>query len=701
MAKKPSTTTKKYNSLKDLFLELIDSIRPPDRMSVSEAAENVRYVYQPGSFIGWWDNTVTPYMVEPMDTLASRQISQMAFVGPAQSGKTDAIIINGIAYTVCVDPMDAMLFCPTQTAARDFSIRRVDRLHRYSTKVGAAQITRSDADNIFDKHYKAGNILTLTYPSVTELAGRPVPRIFMTDYDRMPDDIGGDGSGFDLAYKRTTTFGSFAMCVAESSPSRPVMDPKWIASSPHEAPPCTGILGLYNRGDKRRWQWPCLHCWEWFEGTFELLRWDKKESNLASARTVRMACPHCGSEIMPDDRKEMQQWGIWVPDGMHVDSSGRLRGRAPTTKFRSYWLRGTAAAFVSWMDLVNIYLDACDEFERTGSEEALKKFRNNDMGEPYTPKAMESIRTPEGLMARVVHGERGVVPEDVRVLVATVDVQKYQFVVQVTGLRPGYPVDLVPIDYFTLRKSRATDQDGDPLPVSPSSRQEDWDLIKEKVMDLQYPLGDGSGRTMGIFFTGCDSGGRAGVTDRAYQFYRKLHREGNAARFRLIKGASNPNHPRTRTSYPDNSGKSNASIHAARGDIPLLMINTNALKDALSNRLDSVAPGAGMVHLGSWLPRAWFAEMCAEIRTAKGWENPKQLRNEAFDLTNYAQALAIDPNILGIEAVNWDGNLPPWLEEWDKNVMVSIPMEADGGDTVMQRPIPEKIDFSKYAEQIA
>ena len=98
-------------------------------------------------------------------------------------------------------------------AARDFSIRRVDRLHRYSTKVGAAQITRSDADNIFDKHYKAGNILTLTYPSVTELAGRPVPRIFMTDYDRMPDDIGGDGSGFTGSTTTGANIGS-ALCAA-------------------------------------------------------------------------------------------------------------------------------------------------------------------------------------------------------------------------------------------------------------------------------------------------------------------------------------------------------------------------------------------------------------------------------------------------------------------------------------------------------
>lgn len=697
---RPSTTTK-YRTIDAMLLDLVDSLRPPDRMTVAESAERYRYVYQPGSFIGKWDNSITPYMVEPMNTLASRVINQVAFVGPAQSGKTDALIINGMVYTIKTDPMDAMLFCPTKPAARDFSIRRVDRLHKHSKDVGAAQIGRADADNIFDKHYKAGNILTMTFPSTTELAGRPVPRILMTDYDRMPDDIGGDGGGFDLAFKRTTTFGSFAMCMAESSPSRPVLDPKWIAASPHEAPPCTGILGLYNRGDKRRWQWPCLHCWEWFEGTFELLRWTVKDSNLETAKTVRMVCPHCGSEIAPDERKEMQQWGMWVPDGMHVDEDGLLRGRAPSTTFRSYWLRGTAASFVTWVSLVNMYLDASDEFSRTGSEEALKKFRNNDMGEPYVPKAMESIRTPEMLLARAVHGVRGVVPKGVRCLLATIDVQADRFVVVVVGLLPGYPVDMVPIDYYVLRKSKELDADGDPMPVRPAKRQEDWDLIIEKVMNITYPLDDESGRRMGIFFTGCDSGGKAGVTDRAYQFYRRLHRSGLASRFMLLKGGSRPSAPRTRISYPDNSGKANASIHAARGDIPLLMLNTNELKDGLSNRLDSTTPGAGMVHMSKWLPREWYAELCAEIRTAKGWENPKQLRNEAFDLLNYAQALSIEPQILGIESINWEGNVPLWLEEWDKNVMVSIPIEADGGDTVMQQRFPEKIDFGKYAERMA
>lgn len=690
--------TKNYNNVGEIIAEIAEALRPPERMTVSEAAEKYRYVNQPGAFVGQWDNTITPYMREPMDTLASRTYDKLAFVGPAQSGKTDALILNGVVYTVKVDPMDALLYCPTSTAARDFSMRRIDRLHQHSKAVGEMLIGRADADNTFDKHYRSGNILTMSYPSVTELAGRPVGRIYMTDYDRIPDDVGGDGSAFHLAYQRTTTFGSFAMCAAESSPSRPVLDPKWIATSPHEAPPCTGILGLYNQGDRRRWQWPCPSCWEWFEGKFELLVWEEKGSNLESARTVRMACPHCGDLIHPDERKEMQQWGIWVPDGMKVSSDGRLVGRRPTSEFASFWLRGTAAAFVSWTKLVNVYLDAMDEYRRTGSEESLKKFRNNDMGEPYIPMSQDTLRTPEVLMARKTPRERGVVPFGVRFLVATVDVQKDRFCVQVTGIMPGEPFDMVPIDRFELRKSLVLDEDGDPDRVRPASRLSDWDLLIDKVMEREYPLEDESGRKMGIKMTGCDSGGEAGVTDKAYSFYRRLMRMGLAQFFILIKGDRYPNKPRTRIEFPDSKKKSNQN--GARGDIPMLFINTNVMKDSLAGRLDAVQPGTGMIHIGSWLPNNWFLEMCAEVRTDKGWENPKQLRNEAFDLTNYAASICIERRLLDIERINWQ-KPPAWAAEWDENTTISTPVVNDEGEKVYVRPTESKIDFAALAKELA
>lgn len=688
--------TTKYNSLEAIIVDMAEQLRPPERLTVAEAAEKYRYVNQPGAYVGPWLNETAPYMVDPMNTFASRPFSKMAFVGPAQCGKTDSLIVNGVAYSVRVDPLDTMVFCPTSGAARDFSMRRIDRLHRHSPEVGKMLMKSRDADNKFDKHYTTGMILTLSFPSKTEMAGRPVGRIIMTDFDRMPMDVDGDGNPFDLASKRTTTFNSFAMCCAESSPSMPILDPHWIAKGDHEAPPCEGIMALYNRGDRRRWEWPCPHCWTWFEGKFEHLVWshDPALSNLEKGETAKMACPHCGCEIEPDERHEMQQWGVWVPEGCRINDKGQLVGKKPRTDFASFWLRGVAAAFATWPKLVTTYLDACDEYERTLSEEALKKFWNNDMGEPYKPKSLESLRVPEALKARAEKLPEQMVPEGVRFLVGIVDVQANRFHCTVYGIMPGDPFDIVPIDRFEIRKSKRLDVDGHPLPCNPPSYLEDWDLIEEQVMDKRYELADGTGRTMQVKITGCDSGGKAGTTDKAYDFWRKQRDRGRAGRFLLLKGDHTASNPRTRLGYPDSQRKDNKS--AARGDVPVLFINSNMMKDSLNGRLDVVIPGKGMIHLPEWMPDEFFSELCVEVRTeGKGWENPNKLRNEAWDLLYYLLGVCISPKVLAIEAIDWN-NPVGWAKPWDENDLVS-----EAGAAARFDPQPAEGTFSKFAEALA
>lgn len=688
---------KTYPTIGDVFCDLAEILKPPERMTVSQAAEKYRYVNQPGAYVGQWDNSTTPYMVEPMDTYALRTHKGMIFVGPAQSGKTDALIINTVAYSIKVDPMDTMVVCPTMTAARDFSIRRIDRLHRHSEEIGAMLLPGADADNKFDKSYVTGMLLSLSWPTPTELAGKPIGRVVLTDRDRMPDDIDGDGEPYDLAAKRTTTFGSYAMTVAESSPSRPVLDLKWVAVSPHEAPPCGGILSLYNRGDRRRWYWPCPSCGSYFEGLFThiVIDEDADGTNLEKAETARMICPHCSYSIHPDERKQMNLRGVWVKDGQGIDKDGVVFGPSPRTLIASFWLRGVAAAFTNWKTLYAIYLDAMDDYERTGNEESLTKFYNNDLGEPYYPRAMlDGMRLPEVLKARSERlGER-VVPEGVRFLVALIDVQKNMWVVSVFGIMPGKPFDTVVIDRFEIVKSHRLDDDGERLWVKPHVYLEDWDRITEEVLTKEYLLGDGSGRKMAIKFTGCDSGGKEGVTTMAYNYYRKLRQENLHRRFILTKGDHAPNMPRTVISYPDASRKDKLS--GARGDVPVLRMNSNLLKDDLNGRLDCLIPGKGMYRFSDWLSDKFFAELCAEVRTDKGWENPANERNEQWDLSYACIGLCVS-ELIRVEVIDWE-NPPGWAAEWDKNDLVS---EPEAPTRFANNLESAKYDFAQFGAALA
>ncbi|HHE3465312.1 TPA: phage terminase large subunit family protein, partial [Pasteurella multocida] len=119
--------------------------------------------------------------------------------------------------------------------------------------------------NVHDKYFRAGNLLKIGWPSINVLSSSDYKYVALTDYDRWPEDVDGEGDGFSLASKRTTTFMSSGMTLVESSPGKDIKDVKYRVGSTHEAPPTTGILSLYNRGDRRRFYWTCPHCKEYFE----------------------------------------------------------------------------------------------------------------------------------------------------------------------------------------------------------------------------------------------------------------------------------------------------------------------------------------------------------------------------------------------------------------------------------------------------
>lgn len=688
--------TGRFLSVADIWVEAANEFKKPDRFTLTEVAEKYVVIRRLGARGSRWSRELTPYMVEPQNLLSSRELSALIFVGPAQSGKTESLILNWIAHSVIQDPMDMIVYSPTQQAASDFAIRRVDRMNYWSPALAERLIAGGRTESRKNKRYTSGMILTLGWPTVSELSGKPIGRVALTDYDRMDESIEGEGAAFDLAYMRTTTFGSFAMTLAESSPSRPIVDPRWTPETPHQAPPTTGILGLYNRGDRRRWYWPCPGCGRYFEASFRHLRWEDRANILDAADTVRMLCPECSFEIPPGARRDMQRRGVWLADGQRIDENGEIVGERPRSRFASFWLNGVAAGFVSWPDLVMKYLNAEGEWHRSHSEEALRQFFNNDLGEPYRPKAELSQRVPETLHARAVPHTELHVPPGVRTLVATVDVQKNAFVCQVHGVAPGAPYDLYVIDRFTIMKSNRFDEDGDRLWVKPGVHQEDWDLLIDEVILRTYPLAEDPARCMMIKLTICDSGGRAGVTTAAYGFYRRVVSKGLGGRFHLLKGEPRANAPRSYISYPDQQGRKDR-FAASRGDVPVLFLNSLIWKDTLHNRLEGSTPGRGMIHFPAWLPLWFFKELCVERRTPKGWEGTSGVRNEAWDLLYYALG-ACGSSLLRIEQVDWQ-KPPTWADEPDKNPMVVPVVEARSVE--LTSPKPKRYDFARFGEALA
>jgi phage terminase large subunit GpA-like protein len=675
----------RFSSIEEMIVASAEGVRPPEQLNVWEAAERYHIVRMPGAHTGPFSNEKTPYNREPMEVLTSLEYTGMVLVAPARTGKS-ALAINWLTHTAICDPASMLFTHMSQSTARDWSVEDLGRAIKYSPELRKRLTPGRQNDNIYDKSFLSGMRLQIRWPSSKELSGKTIPRGWIFDYDRIPDDVDGEGGAFDMLRKRGTTFGRFAMFGAESSPGREIEDPKAMPRTPHEAPPVKGIIGLYNRGDRRRWNWKCPQCKQAFEPSFKLMKWPDSADLMESAEQAYMMCPHDGFPMEFSMREELNAGGRWVKDGYlwlpEQDRMELLSGFGPVrSDIASFWLKGPAAAFQTWEKLVFNYLKAVEAFEATGDEEGLKTTTNLDQGEPYTPKSRISERVPEELKRRAEEWgsmqELPTVPEDVRFLIATVDVQKRCFVVQVHGVTSTS--DIVVVDGFKIRKSPGRhDKDGDPEPIDPASFVEDWDALKSEVIERTYVLADGSGRHMSVMMTACDSGGEDGVTINAYNFWRKLRMEpeGFHRRFALVKGEPSKTAPAVALRYPDSSRKDRHS--GARGDVPVLFMNSTTLKDQASNLLGRTEPGGGMIRFPKWMPDWFYSQLTAEVRVRDRWENPRQKRNEAWDLLYYAiGVLHRRPDsapfpTMNLEVVDWS-NPPPWASDWDANVHVFHP----------------------------
>lgn len=639
-------------------------LRAPRRMRVADAvAQYMRVPMGAGNSVPW-DPLVAPYVIEPMNCLASREYDAVIFVGPARTGKTIGLIDGWVIYNVICDPADMLIIQMTEEKAREHSKKRLARTFRVSPEVVSRLSPNKNDNNVYDRTFLAGNYLKIGWPSVNIMSSSDYKCVALTDYDRFPEDIDGEGDAFSLASKRTTTFMSSGMTLVESSPGRDVKDVKWRRTSPHEAPPTTGILSLYNRGDRRRWYWPCPHCGEYFQPCGDVVAGfrDIADPVLAS-EAAYIQCPFCSGRIMPEQKRELNGRGVWLRDGESINADGSRYGDPRRSRIASFWMEGPAAAYQTLSQLVYKLLTAEQEYETTGSEETLKTVINTDWGLPYLPRASMEQRKSELLEQRAEPVPSRSVPDGVNFLVATVDVQAgrhRRFLVQVTGY--GSRGERWIIDRYNITQSLRGDSDGESQRIDPASYPEDWDVLLTDVFHKSWPLASDPSQQMRLMAMAVDSGGEDGVTDNAYKFWRRCRRDGLGKRIYLFKGDSIRRAKLITRTFPDNTGRTGRRAQAA-GDVPLWLLQTDALKDRVNNALWRDSPGPGYVHFPDWLGSWFYDELTYEERSSDGkWSKPGRGANEAFDLMVYAEALVI---LHGYEKIRWP-DAPEWAsrETW-------------------------------------
>lgn len=653
-----------FRPVSDAILAALPALAPPERITVSQAA--TRRKVNAGGHWQTWDNDVAPYMVEPMDATLSRRFEGVVFVGPARSSKTEGLILNPWVHSVLAAPRLASIFYMSQAAAREWSVQELGPVIKNSPELRE----KLRLDNVHEKTFTGGARLTVDWPVDNKLSGRSIPLVLLADYDQKAyQDVEGQGPAFTLGRKRTTQAGTRGMVVAESSPRFPVLDESWTPTTPHQAPPCEGILGWYNSGTRARLYWTCPHCSGEFEPSFSRLEYPEEGTPAERGRAAYMSCLHCGGVIEPHQKAELNRGARWL----HESRDGGLvpfedLDNIRETSIVSYWLQGPAAALSTWSQVVTRYLEALEEFDRTGDEKPLQAATNLDLGLPYTPRAMsEDMALSENVLREGATDHAWqVAPAETRFLLAAVDVQPGRFVVGVTAhLADG---ERVLVDRFDIHAPPPTAPRAVDRRLDPARYGEDWDALLA-LTALDYPVANADHR-LRLLSVVCDAGGEAGVTPNAYAFYRKMRRQ-RPRWFHLVRGFGGENRKRAEVKAPETAHQ--GKKHVAR-DVQLVRAGTDRLKDEIAAALMREDGGARALHIPRRAPSEVFAEFAAERRTPKGWrKRPGVQRNEAMDLAVYDLALSI---VLGAEKIDWS-RPPAWAVMGPQNSFAVQDLEAE------------------------
>lgn len=659
----------------DIMAEVAELVKPPDRVTVPESAERNVILDIKGGYFGNWSNQPTRLLVAPAECLTSRHYDAVIFVAPAQTGKTQALVDNWIFHTICHDPVDFLLVEKSEGEARKHSKTKIDRTIRASPNI-AAKLAKGHGDNVHEKRTKSGAFIWIKWPTKNTLSGATISRIALTDYDRFPDDIDGEGPAFDLAYSRRTYFGSRGMVLVESSPSKRIINPKWTASTPHESPPTIGIGGLFNTGDRRLVYSQCPHCRDWISlsSSPDVISVPQGITDpWEIGKRASLICPAAGCLISQDDEREFKRNGRWVKEGQTIDDDGHLQDDGVVARRASFWLSGWFASFSTWGEIITEYQIAKRQYEITGDDESVKTAVNTKIGGVFWSAADRASAEDSAMIAgrRESTWARYRVPEKARVIFALVDVQKRSFEVAIIARGPDAERWLM--ERFSMRRTEKTHDQ-----IRPASFAEHWDELTSRVLRSSYRLP--GGLSLKVHAMGIDSGGEAGATERAYDYWRALE-PADRGRTILVRGVGSiAGGMLTRMTRPDSRGRKDRPT-GGRGDVPVLQIFANRAKDAVNADLMRTEPGRGFIHFPEWMTSSQLRELQAESRDDKGrWIKIAARKNELFDLLVYEHGMW--NHLSRGDKINWDSP-PHWLADWPAN---SNAIDRDQRKIVANRP---------------
>lgn len=503
-----------------------------------------------------------------MDACSDSNISEVVVMAGAQLGKTEAIL-NIIGYHIHHNPCPILVLQPTLDMAQSFSKDRVASGLIRSTPAIRDKVkdprARDSGNTTLHKVFPGGAITMVGANSPSGLASRPIRLVLCDEVDRYPASAGAEGDPISLARKRAATFWNRKIVMV----STPTNDG------------ASRIQDAYEKSDQRKFHVPCKHC----HGE-QVLKWSSVQWEEGQPDTAGYMCEHCGVLWNESDRVWSIRNGRWI-------AGAEFKGVA------GFSINGLYSPWTPLADGVRDFLNV------KKNPEQLRVWTNTYLGELWSDPG----ETIEDYLLADRREEMPLIPEDVIILTAGIDVQDNRLEISVIGW--GRDDESWVISHSTLY--------GDP------STPQLWTNLDSHLM-RQYETE--SGRRLGIRSACVDSGGH--FTNSVYQYCKK----NMGRRIFAIKGVGGEGKAIAGRPSKNNVAK-----------CPLFPIGVDTAKDLIFARLRIQEPGAGYVHFSDSLHDEYFRQLTAEKIVTKYHKGFKKRmfekirpRNEALDCMVYSIA---------------------------------------------------------------
>ena len=555
-------------ALADLRSAAWQAIAPPVRIDLDEWAErSIRLpsslAAQPGPY------RLYPYTRDIARSISSPLVERISIQKAARLGLSQ-LMVAGVGHFAANDPSSQLVVMPSDADALMLAKSILDPT--FEASPGLRDIFdkagERGADTLRERFYPGGQLSIVSGGSPKNLRARTARVLWIDEASALADSVGDEGDTIALAIKRTMTFGTARKII--------------MFSTPLDESTCR-ISRAFTEGDQRIWEVPCPHC-----ETFTEIRWQHIQWPSGQPSQAYFCCPDCGAVTEEGPAKAA------------MVAKGRWRVTHPgITEHHSYRI----SALTSTMSAAAWGILA-DEFTKAGKDpHLLKAFVTLVLGEAWREDSEGILDTDLRSRCRPANLEN--IPEEIRYMVAGVDVQH----------------DRIEISYMGLDDERkATILDHQVIWGNPFGDDLWLSLDVTLRQRWRHPLGG----TIGLDRVLIDSGDGA-LTPKVYQFC--MGRAGQGV-FPL-KGVSGWRQP------PVTLGK------AANKAVRLQLVGVDSLKRRL---LEMVR--AGILSFSDTLSDTYFDQFSSEVikvRFHRGvalqeWHRIAGRRSETWDCAVYCLA---------------------------------------------------------------